>query len=226
MDDELLAEIAMPQMTLKMYEDSSQALREGDISPEGLEGLIRYCLDELPTQPVLKDDVYPILFQETIVLLGECLRNPVIEKLSPELIHRATDRRVQYFVQCAENALPGTTAWSDPGFAHGKLYCAVAPIWFYLRSGDLLSEETKRRVEALPIKKFFAAGMLEYSQFGSDDKTARSFPIEIANTLEYTGRSSEIDAGLQHLVELAKEDGRDFLIEGIREVFGAQEASY
>jgi G3E family GTPase len=195
--------------------NTKQTMRSIDIEPVYMTALITNGLSQLPDEPFIIDD-YPLLFEESIVYLGELLHNPSSALIDDKLVRQAMNRRVLYFVQCAESALPGSKAWNNPGFALGKLYCAIAPAWFYVRERQKLDQKLVERIERLPINRFFSSGLMELTEFSPDDASAGMFLMELGNTLAYTGsQDPEIRQGLEHLKQLAQHDGRAFIQEGV-----------
>lgn len=213
-DIDRLQTILLPEESPTEVADTKKVMRGSGIQPDDLEALIRYGTEEIPAEPILADGC-PVIFPESLVFLGECLHNPVAQKLDRSLIRHAINRRVTYFVACAENALPGSDAWSNPAFSLGKLYCAIAPAWFYVREYNQLDPNLRKKIEGLPTATFFGEGMLEYGEFSGKDESAKMFLVELENTLRYTGKPDIVERGLRHLEELARKDGRQFLIEGI-----------
>ena len=213
-DVDRLQTILLPEESPTEVADTKKTMRGGGIQPADLEALIRYGIEEIPREPVFADG-FPVVFPESLVFLGECLHNPVSRELDQSLIRHAINRRVTYFVACAEMALPGSDAWSNPAFSLGKLYCAIAPAWFYVREYERLDSDLRKKIEALPVAEFFGQGMLEYRASSAGRRKRKMFLIELENTLRYTGKPDVVETGLRHLEELARKDGRQFLIEGI-----------
>lgn len=202
----------------RVHGSTKELLRNNYLSLDQNNELVRWLLRHLPTTVVMVDDG-PVTNPEMHELLNEVRKR---ERVDPALNSEAIQRRVGYYLDCLTVLRPDTPYWSAPGASERKRMLAIGVGWFCAQKAEEVGETLLRRAreEIELLIQMLAEGYGDLRAHNSDLTIAIESAEETGDTIRFllagsdpTGTSLILSSSLNHVLELARRDGREGLVE-------------